>query len=279
MSLWLRRFLPRLRDQLNLGAGVLAIGALLLGGAGVLANGVWRTALVASCVLLTIGIVGLAMKRAWPPRVLRVLEVEGQELPLADLAKIEPRVPALGILGVGVVGKTTLKNRLLQIPARGLTRTQRVTIHVSSLLRDPTTYFAFVDGGGDSNSQQFDVADHSNILVVLLDHDDIGGATQPNDDRLRAHVEFGKQLRDHLTNHSDRRGPIHVLLNKRDLWEQADSDSRQALLAFFTEEAGLWKAAFGDEVTSAEYSNDVPDDLANLIATIKQQWQNLQTAY
>jgi hypothetical protein len=205
-------------------------------------------------------------------------DVEGKELPIADLQTINPRIAALGIVGVGSVGKTTLKARLLQMPSPDHpTQTQRVTIHVSALLRDPATYLAIVDGAGESAWQQGEIAEHSDILLVLLDHDDIAGP-QLNEDRIRSHEQFGRQLRDQLTNHAHWRGPVHVLLNKSDLWERAEKEPKQRLLGFFAREAEKWKTAFGDDVTSAEHSNDSADDIAHLIETIRQQWQSLKVA-
>jgi hypothetical protein len=274
MRRWLRRFGPRLQEQLNAVAGVVGVGALVLALAGLLAGGTARTVLVVAGAAIAGVMVMVGIVRAWPPKALKPSDVAGKDLPLADLPSIFPRVPALGILGSGAVGKTTLKKRLLQLPTREKELSQRVTFHVSALLHDHTRYIALLDGRGEYE-QQFEIADQAEIVLVLIDHNDIE-TTGPNPDRLTAHHDFGGQIREYLKRHETSKRAVHLLLNKKDLWQKADPDDQRRIRDFFSHEVDLWRAAFGDGISSAEHSNNVPNDTAHLIETINTRWTELQ---
>jgi len=275
MRRWLRRFGPRLQEQLNVVAGVVGVAAFALALAGVLAGGTARTLLVVAGASVAGVMVIVGIARAWPPKELKPSDVAGKDLPLADLPSIYPRVPALGILGSGAVGKTTLKKRLLQMPTREKEATQRVTFHVSPLLHDHTRYIALLDGRGESYDQQFEIAAQAEIVLVLIDHNDIE-TTGPNPDRLTSHHDFGIQIRDYLKRHETSKRAVHLLLNKKDLWQNADSDDQERIRGFFSNEVDLWRAALGDGVSSAEHSNNVPNDTAHLIEAINTRWTELQ---
>jgi hypothetical protein len=277
MRRWLYRFGPRLQDQLNIVAGIVGVGAVALGAAGLFTEGTVRTVLILLgagivCIMVVVGII-----RAWPPKELKPSDVAGEDHPLADLPSIYPRVPALGVLGAGAVGKSTLKSRLLQLPAPEKAYTQNVTFHVSALLHNHQTYVALLDGRGESYDQQFEIAAQADIVLILLDHNDID-STDPNADRLAAHRDFGNQIRDYLNRRAIRKRVVHLLLNKTDLWHKADDVSQEEIRSFFAEEVERWRSAFGgDAVTEAEHSNDLPDDTADLIQLINSRWAEIKS--
>lgn len=275
MRRWFSRFGPRLQNQLNIVAGIVGIGAAALALAGLLAEGTARTVLillgvVVVCIMLAVGTI-----RAWPPKDLNPSDVVGEDHPLADLPSIYPRVPGLGILGSGAVGKSTLKSRLLQLPAPRNVYTQNVTFHVSPLLHNHQTYVALLDGRGESYDQQFEIAAKADIVLILLDHNDID-STDPNSDRLTAHRDFGIQVRDYLNGHEIRKKVVHLLLNKTDLWHEADHANQETIRRFFAEEVQRWTDAFGTAVTKAEHSNNLPDDTARLIELINTRWSEIK---
>jgi hypothetical protein len=272
---WLRRFGPRLQQQLNVVAGIVGVGAVALALAGFLASGTPRTVLVAAGaatagIMILVGVV-----RAWPPKALKPADVAGRDLPIAELPSIYPRVPALGIIGAGAVGKTTLKQRILQLPTSDQGVTQKVTFHISPLLHNHTAYIALIDGRGESYDQQFKIANQADIILVLVDHNDIE-TTGSNADRLTAHRAFGVQIRNHLSRDKSPKGAVHVLLNKKDLWQGTGTADQQKIRQFFASEVGLWEAAFGERVSSAEHSNDVPNDTANLVKVIDARWAEIR---
>ena len=280
MSTWIRRFWPRLLQQLNIGAGAAGLGALLLTLAGLIVAGPAKLGLIAAGVGIAFITVVVAIVRAWPPRIKRPVDVEGTEMEVADLDRLDPPVPAIGIVGASKVGKTTLKSRLLLQEMQGPEiRTRRLTARVGTIIHEPTTYLAIIDGSGVYLDQQFEVTDRADILIVMFDHNDIETSDKPNETRWERHIYFGEQLRGYLINHSDKRRRIHILLNKKDEWSRETPEEQQKLRGWFNQEVARWTTAYGDEVvTSAEHSNDSAPDMSRLINQIKMHWQRLQTA-
>jgi hypothetical protein len=270
---WLRRFWPRLLNQLNVTAGVAGIAALVLTMAGLISPGTAKKVLIASGIALAAVTLIVATVRAWPPHIRNLAEVVGKELQIADLAGLNPPVPAVGLIGDAAVGKTTLKGRLLQQPAQQSAKTDRVTARIGMIQTE--MYIAILDGRGEIFAQQFEVAERTDILIVLLDHNDID-TSNPNQERMEAHIRFGKQLRDYLVAHPRMGRRVHVLLNKRDKWQSASDGQQQELRGFFAEEVSEWRNAFGPEVTSAEHSNDYSADIGALAEQIRSHWQRSQ---
>lgn len=272
---WLARFGSGLQEQLNVVAGVVGLAALALAGAGLLADGTVRTVLVAVGLAIGVPMIVVGIIRAWPPKALTPADAVGEDRPLADLQSIYPRIPALGILGTRAAGKTTLKSRLLQLPAPKNPYSQNVTFHVSPLLHRHRTYIALLDGRGESYDQQFEIAAKADIVIVLLDHNDID-TTEPNTDRLDRHHEFGVQVRDYLAGREVRPKAVHLLMNKADLWRNAEQSDQEAIRAFFSGEVEDWRSAYSSAVTAAEHSNNFPDDTTDLIESIEAHWAEIK---
>jgi hypothetical protein len=275
---WLRRFGERFGQQLTLTSGSAGISAIVLALAGLLVSGLSRNILIGVGVLIAVVTVLTCVSKAWPPPVTTPSQLGNREIPLADLDSIEPPVPAIGIIGPAAVGKTTLMNGMLQFPTPGAqSTTQRVTAHVSPVLRESATYFAIIDGRGDSFAQQFEVAEHSDIILLLLDHNDLN-KRHPNDNRLAAHANFGDQLREFLNDHRDRPKQVHLLLNKKDLWIAADSADQTKIKDMFATQVQLWTAAFGSSVSSAEHTNDSSGDISAVVEAVRQHWRACRLA-
>lgn len=280
MSTWIRRFWPRLLQQLNLGAGAAGLGALLLTLAGLITSGPTRMGLIVAGAGVAFITIVVAVVKAWPPHFKHPADLEGKELEVADLDDIDPPVPAIGIVGTTEVGKTTLKSRLLLEEMQGPeVRTRRLTVRIGTVIHDPTTYLAIVDGSGTSYDQQFVVTERADILIVMYDHNDIETSDKPNETRWQQHTYFGEQLRDYLTNHHDKRRRIHLLLNKKDKWSRATPEEQKELRDWFGKEVEKWTTKYGNEVvTNAEHSNDSTQDMISLVNKIKMHWQRLQAA-
>jgi hypothetical protein len=275
MRRWFSRFWPRFQEQANVAAGIVGLGAVAIAVAGLVVEGTVRTVLIVLGAGIVSIMVAVGVFRARPPKELTPSDVAGKDLPLADLPSIYPRVPAVGVIGVGGVGKSTLKSRLLQLPAAKKEYTQNVTFHVSPLLHNHQTYVALLDGRGEWYDQQFDIAAQADILLILLDHNDID-STDPNPDRLTAQRDFGTQVRGFLNNREIRKKVVHLLLNKSDLWQKADGAKQEEIRSFFAEQVEGWRDAFGRAVTEAEHSNDFPEDTANLIEVINTRWAEIE---
>jgi hypothetical protein len=273
MKRWLQRFWPRLVKQLNVTAGIAGLAALVLTIAGLIVPGVARITLIATGIAIAAVTLIVGIVRAFPPALRDPAAVLGQELEVADLGNLDPPVPAVGLIGDRGVGKTTLKGRLLQLPQE-TPITERVTARVGVVINNPPTYIAILDGRGISLYDQFKVAESSDIVVVLFDHNDID-KIHPNEDRMKQHVNFGVQLRDDLKANPKPGRRIHILLNKRDRWELASGEQQKELRDFFDTEVSRWRDAF-DEVTCAYHSNDITMDTIALVQQIGEHWDRCQ---
>jgi hypothetical protein len=193
----------------------------------------------------------------------------GKYLPLEALNGIFPRVPTLGVVGPSKSGKTTLKNRIARLPDKGK-RTQSLTAYIEPLATVPAQYLAILDGSGEAFAQQFEIASVADIICIVLDHNDSATEAVVSQDRLKENSEFLKQIRTYLV--EKRQAPpgwVSILLNKRDLWENADNAAKASLLKFFDDEVRKWEqGAKGGTVSSGFYSNERAGDTADLVTRL-----------
>lgn len=255
-------------------------GALTI--AGFYTQGVARWVFIGAGLLIILPTVGLAIIRAIPPRLVSPAQVEGIELFIDDLNSIDPPVATVGIIGPEKSGKTTLRNLLLQTPtAQDIT--QRVTAHVSSIIKNPTTFLAILDGRGEAYAHQFEIAENASILCVLMDHHLVDGQTTLSPERLEGHRQFGKQVREHLSGRWTKRMPtnslrVHVLLNKKDEWAKAGPADTQTLMDLLNNEQAQWRALrWVDTVTGSPHSNLESGDISQVANAIRSHWAAAQT--
>lgn len=114
MAKWLARLWPRLLAELNRVGGLGALGGAALAVAAFFSRGALRASFVGIGVFIVVLTIGVALKRAIPPRLRHPKDVEGQELTLQDLRSFAARVPALGI-----IGPDGRKDNTAQPPAAG----------------------------------------------------------------------------------------------------------------------------------------------------------------
>jgi hypothetical protein len=272
---WTSRYFAGLRDELNKANGFMAIGGVFFAFIGVVTAGLAQIILIALGGVIVLASVVPALVRAIPKPLPSVADCAGQELNLATYRSLHPRPPAIGITGVEEVGKTALKNYLLHHPQQH-GATQRITARITATLEHPDTYVAIVDGPGDTMNQQFKIADVSDILLVLLDHNIVPGQTTVAPGRLDYHRLFGRQLRSNLMNEWQSRSPrvrlrVHILLNKRDEWQKADTADQAALRQLLADERDEWKRlTFVDSVSAVEHANTQAADISALANSIKE---------
>ena len=186
------------------------------------------------------------------------------------MATIEPKWPTLSIIGPTKAGKTTLRSRLA-FEFSPNTRTQRVSALVVSLQVSPPKYLAIIDGGGEVYAQQFKLAEICDRLCIVLDHNSSDSDPQIDQSRLADQAKFLAQIRHHLDEY--KAGPkqwVHLLMNKRDLWEALDSSQSDILDRFCHEEAEKWRhAKHAETIEARRHSNNKPDDIAGFVAMLK----------
>lgn len=279
MIKWLERFVTRLVVQLNIVNGIASIAGLIFAVGGALSAGSIRKALFILAAAILVPTIGVAIYHAWPPALRSPQDVVGQRLFVSDLDSLDPPVPKLGIIGHSRVGKTTLRDLLLQEPYDAAERTSFVTARVSSIIQNPATYFAVLDGRGEAYAHQFEVADAADILCVLLDHNLVQGEIV-SDERIKNHRDFGQQLRERLRatwSHKKPQStvPVHILLNKRDEWSKASAEEQAKLYEVLRQEEQAWTSMpFVGEVSTSPHSNADAEDVVKLIAALKQLWNS-----
>jgi hypothetical protein len=269
--------------ELNNVNGLWAIAGFLFAGAGFLVDGVVQIVVIAIGLVILVPTFVNAVRRSIPPSLMTPERAEGKELVIADLAAIEPPVPGIGIIGPSRVGKTTLRDALLQ-RSSARQATQRITVHVSSIIKNPTTFLAVLDGRGEAYGQQFEVANAADILCVLIDHNSIDGQSTIGPGRLEKHVEFGDQVRSSLENEWIKRPRavplrVHLLLNKEDEWKLSALADQSALHAVLADEEAKWRALQGvGGVSTATHTNNTVESITKLAGAIKDHWTEIQKA-
>jgi hypothetical protein len=258
----------RISNELNGVSGLAGVGGTAIGVAGwaVLA-GTAGTILMGGGAILAGGAFVYAIYKAVPPVLKHAPDLVGQTIELSELANIDPPLVKLAIVGATQSGKTTLKNRLSFKPKPTL-RTQSPSAQIVLFPSAPPTYVAILDAVGEYYGQQFLIAEPADCLFIVLDHNISDTALDIDDDRLKTHSEFLRQLRNHLTQtKSSRKRWIEILVNKRDLWEKANAQEKVRFQRYWGEEVDKWNSAnFADSVTSCPHSNEIGDDVARFMS-------------
>lgn len=278
---WVRRYTSNLSEELNRANGFLAIGGVFLSLVGVVASGLLQLVLLATGGLIIATAVAPGLIRAIPAPLKPISDYVGQEVSIPTYSSISPIPPSIGILGVEGVGKTALKNYLLHHPQQQGS-TQKITARITTTIENSSTYIAVIDGPGHSMAQQFEIASTAEVLIVLLDHNIVPGQTDTASSRIEHHQLFNRQLRDHLKNSWDRQKPatgahIHLLMNKRDEWEQSSAADQALLIAELDSQKAAWESMrFVDCVVASPHANIYASDISVLATAVKQHLQSLR---
>ncbi|EGW22673.1 GTPase domain-containing protein [Methylobacter tundripaludum] len=261
----------RIASKLNGISGVAGVGGTAMGIAGwtALAGTAIATSLMAGGAILAGGAMVHAVYKAIPPRLKRPEDFVGETIDISELENIDPPVLTLAIVGPTRAGKTTLKNRL-SIKRKAVGRTQSATASIVSIPMTPPKYVAILDGGGEQFVQQFRISEAANCLCLVLDHNASDIETAIDQERLDDHANFLAQVRYHLIETKcARKKWIEILINKRDLWEKTTPQEKTYFEAFCNKEVEKWKSGnFADSVTTTSHSNEIGDDIAQLMPKI-----------
>jgi len=258
----------RFANELNGVSGIAGVGGTAIGIAGWTAlAGTAGTILMSSGLAISVFAFGYAIVKAIPPTFKRSEDLIGNPISMEVLGEIDPPVFTLAIVGPSRAGKTTLKNRLSFRP-RTDQRTQSITAQIVPIANVPKGYIAILDGGGEQFVQQFKICEKADCICIVLDHNETSEEQNVDNDRIRQQKEFLKQIRYHLTSAGCRpKKWIHLLLNKRDLWEKSPDTS--LMIDFVESELEDWKnGRYSNETELFFHSNESGDDIARLMAIL-----------
>jgi hypothetical protein len=261
---WPSRFAGELNGTSGLaGAGGAILTGLSFGGL-TAASGALALVTGGLGIILMAGAVVAAGAKSLPVPLVNPADIVGEDRSLDQLNSLEPKIFAVGIVGPSHAGKSTLASRILHQPGpTRMSRTHGIHCYVAALQTGPVKYVAMVDGPGDKFAMQFSVVENSQIVYVILDHN-AAGNSETDQARIAEHHEFQRQLREYLAARSKRLVWVHLLLNKRDLWERK---SHGGLLEFLTLETEQWaKSNLSERVTFALHSNEFASDIDRLLA-------------
>lgn len=270
-KLWMGKFI----QELNGTSGLASLGGAILA---FISFGGWNafsstlTAFTGVLgIITTVIAIAIAAYKAIPPKFRHPADLVGQRLTLDKLNNIDPPLLKLGVVGPGMVGKTTLVSRILQqVPPHQ--RTQGVHAYVAALQISRMPYVAMLDGPGQMYADQFEIASHADILCIILDHHNSDNEKKIDERRIQDHLLFQKQLRGYLAKQTQKPTCVHLLLNKRDLWEDSSvsQEEKRRLKELLLNEEKSWKDSnLVKTITSAEYSNLASTDVAILLQQIR----------
>jgi GTPase involved in cell partitioning and DNA repair len=219
---------------------------------------------------LALGGLTAAVFRSVPPKKQSASEFNSRHITLSQLAELHPPVLKLGIVGDTRAGKTTLINRILQKP-RPKDRTQGVGAYIAALQTSPVEYVALIDGSGEEFSDQFQIAERADVLVMLLDHNKSATVSQIDPDRISENRDFHRQIRTHLASvrEGQSKDAVYILINKRDLWQQEAGEKQRELLNVVDQLAETWRtSALAQKVVVLRHSNLSQDDVSAFLTRI-----------
>lgn len=265
MSRRWRRWPGRFVSEANSASGLFGIG-----GAGIAATG---AVLAAPVVLglgaaLAVGVTVVCAYRAIPPQAFQAADLIGDRITdLSMIEQIDPRPSRIGFVGISRVGKTTLLSNLVAERPPANVRTEDPYATLMVIPGRPPRYAALIDAAGQQYSQQFQVVDEAEHLIVCLDHNSSDAEGSVIEERLRSQDEFLGHLAGHLKGRPGRLRAIHLVLNKRDLWEQTDHAQRAR--SWVDAQVAHWRMLPGIKVTSAIHSNFNAADTTALVEVLR----------
>lgn len=260
-------FPGRFKEQLDSTATVAGLGGIGLGAAG---WGVLAPPLTSFAVgiggAITVLTLSYSVLKAVPPKLIDAHGLLGTTLPLSDLDRLSVKIPSISIIGPSRAGKTTLRNRLSFI-RKPTERTNSLSAQIVSLPVAPTQHVALLDGDGHVYQHQFELAETCDHLCIVLDHNSSDTAKEPDGFRVEKHSDFLEQVANSIREYrSSKLKSILFLWNKHDLWGLATEDSLVEFDEFRKKTVAEWKKAnYASEIYDMVHSNEVPDDVAQVV--------------
>ncbi|MDR9562447.1 GTPase domain-containing protein [Acinetobacter baumannii] len=213
----------------------------------------------------TILVALVCIYQSWPDKVVTIEKYNGRNIPIGEISMIYPLPFKIGVVGCSKSGKTTFLNKV-NFNRSSLMRTNEICANVFKLpphLSVKKSNVVVVDGDGNNQSQQFDIMDNVDYLIVFFDHNEGNIMGRVVQSRLDEHEKFMEQMIFHLKKCKNLKY-IHLVLNKHDLWKNSVDIKK---LEFLFEKIKLQLEKVGDFKLSASFkhSNNDSDCIAEVL--------------
>jgi GTPase SAR1 family protein len=155
----------------------------------------------------------------------------------------------VAIVGLKESGKTEIKSKLRE-KGSSWPHTERIETHIFRLDDQADVFVALIDGMGadaESRLQQFQIAEHAQVLIVVLDHNSADNVTEILPTRLNEQSEFMNELRTHIKQTYGKprleKEKIRIILclNKCDLWMKGEPGGILLLKNWFSDQVKEWR--------------------------------------
>lgn len=254
-------FFPSVKSHLTATNAIVGIIGVLISATGASMSA--QNLLISGIIIVVLTFL-YAIFRSIPPKLKSASDFVGRNISIDELQNISPTMLKVGIVGSTQSGKTTFLQEILQQVPEPI-RTNNVYASVVALQTTPPKYVALLDGDGDQFSQQFEVAENADFLLIFLDHSLGSKNIEKSTDRIKEHDVFIKQLISHIKKGRIKRA--HVLLNKRDLWESTD-DAYTLEQWFNTHIERLRQLGCIENVKHELHSNLISSDVSKIMRLI-----------
>ncbi|MCI0460271.1 MAG: hypothetical protein L0Z62_25240 [Gemmataceae bacterium] len=172
-SRWFARWINRWHARLNdTGGCATTVGTLIGIALLVIGSAVGQTeALIAGFFLGGACLIYIlyAAYAALPPR-LNAEQLRNRKLTLGVLSQIREECVTVALVGTGQTGKTTLRELLTGGILTRIHTAEPEMVVVEA--PEPVKLLAYLDAAGEDLTQQFEIMDHADFLVLLLDHNE-----------------------------------------------------------------------------------------------------------
>ena len=240
----------------------------MIAGGGAALSGLIVAVPVATAIggAVLVGAVIFAGVRSFPPKLSTAAESLGQKLSLEKLATLDHPPIRLAVVGATQSGKSTFL-KSTQHSAESSTRTNKVEAEILMLPGNPPACIALLDGDGKEFAQQFEIIKEADLLIVFVDHNVSATNKIKSDNRLAEHDRFIEQIEPVLKRRSSR-PKIHLLFNKRDLWESGPDSAE--LINWFQRHADEWnRIGITNDFSFGFHTNNTTADTAKMMAVIR----------
>lgn len=188
----------------------------------------------------------------------------GKKLEIDFVSTKSPDIKYISICGRANVGKTTLIENICGEENK-FEVTEGKGVYVLNLSNKSYNYCAILDGSGQSQAIQNDLATLASTIIIMVDHNFKDQKINIVKSRINDHKIFINLLIDRLYNSNTKISNIIVLLNKSDLWIQSNREKQQVLLDAGSEIQTLLSENFkNSKIEVLQFSNESQKNIKNL---------------